>query len=433
MVRTMSTDWVNFDPHVGFTSSVITTPGRFVGRDEIIKSCINALNTDNGLIAVYGPRGVGKSSLLRQVQTMATGDYSLARSAGLDKYIPNHPRTYLTVFYTCDSLITDSRNLLKRMCNDKDGEDGLLRLVPDEGRVIEEFSRSKGVGGGIDLKVVNFKGTGTETAKYAKIIEGDDVQTFRNFLDAAVLHSVQKRMNRDALLILLDEFDVIQHKEHIGSLIKSLTSSTVKFGICGISDGVHGLVNDHASVERLLEGGTIRVDPMPREEIAGIILRAESLYKYDLRFDEEVREHIANLSQGYPYFAQLLGKQCVHQLNANRQNVVTENVFNEVATDIRDGKLLPTLEGAYKNAVGHSEDRQWLLHLFADQPGDLDGVIRLKDVRDQAKEFNTSHVDQNIGRLLDPKYGPALRKVGSKAEYQFVNPLLRLYVRMRSF
>lgn len=71
------------DPEIGFTSDVIRDPSRFVGRTGLIRNCITALNSRLGLIAVYGKRGVGKSSLLRQIQQMALGDYQLAKGAGV--------------------------------------------------------------------------------------------------------------------------------------------------------------------------------------------------------------------------------------------------------------------------------------------------------------------------------------------------------------
>ena len=59
------------NPEVGFTSDVIKDPNRFVGRSILIRDSIAALNSSLGLIAIYGRRGVGKSSLTRQVQALA--------------------------------------------------------------------------------------------------------------------------------------------------------------------------------------------------------------------------------------------------------------------------------------------------------------------------------------------------------------------------
>ena len=103
--------FVPVNPEDGFTSDVIRESSRFVGRSALIESCITALNSSQGLIAVYGKRGVGKSSLLRQIQKMATGDYSLAQRAGLYHLIPDRPRRYYTVYYTCDSIISDAQDL----------------------------------------------------------------------------------------------------------------------------------------------------------------------------------------------------------------------------------------------------------------------------------------------------------------------------------
>ena len=71
------------DPEVGFTSDVVRDPSRFVVRNELLSDCVRALNSPLGLIAIYGKRGVGKSSLLRQIQQMTLGDYGLANAAGM--------------------------------------------------------------------------------------------------------------------------------------------------------------------------------------------------------------------------------------------------------------------------------------------------------------------------------------------------------------
>ena len=98
---------MHIDPEVGFTADVIRDPSRFVGRMDLIRDCISALNASSGLISVFGKRGVGKSSLLRQIQQMALGEYGLAKRAGLAHLVPERPRTYLTVYYSRDSLIKD--------------------------------------------------------------------------------------------------------------------------------------------------------------------------------------------------------------------------------------------------------------------------------------------------------------------------------------
>ena len=85
-------------------------------------------------------------------------------------------------------------------------------------------------------------------------------------------------MKRDALLVILDEFDVIENKDGMGSLIKSLTTPEVKFAICGIGRDLSDLIHDHASVERLLEQGVLPVKPMPLEEYEQTISRPSDIF-----------------------------------------------------------------------------------------------------------------------------------------------------------
>lgn len=426
------------DPEIGFTADVIRDPSRFVGRTELIRDCISAINSSTGLISVFGKRGVGKSSLLRQLQQMALGEYALAKRAGVAHLIPAKPRTYLTVYYSCDSLISNGKDLLSRLCNDQSMEDSLLRLVPNDGKEIVEFTRSKEVSAGADLKVINWGAKGVESSKYAKVVPNDIVQTFRNFVDSIVVHQVKKRMKRDALLIILDEFDVIGNKDGIGSLIKSLTTPEVKFAICGIGRDLSDLIHDHASVERLLEQGVLPVKPMPLEESEEIISRAAELFKGAIRFEPGISKPIAELGQGYPYFVQLIGKQCVNEVNALNIDLVDHVVMEKVLEDLKTGKAFPTLESAYQRAIGNSEARQLLLHLLAEQPTDQSlysdeiGRIVLKASRQVAEEMNVQFIDQLMPRLVEKKYGPVLERVPERqGTYEFVNPVLRQYIRLR--
>ena len=426
------------DPEIGFTADVIRDPSRFVGRTDLIRDCISAVNTSTGLISVFGKRGVGKSSLLRQIQQMALGDYTLAKHAHLAHLIPSRVRTYLTVFYTCDSLIGNGHDLLSRLCNDQNEEDGLLRLVPNDGKEIVEFNRSKEVSVGADLKVVNWGTKGIETSKYAKVIPGDIVQTFRNFVNSVVVHQVQKRMKRDGLLIILDEFDVIQNKDGIGSLIKSLTTPEVKFAVCGIGRDLSDLIHDHASVERLIEQGVLPVKPMSITESEAIVTRASELFKGSIRFEPGIANGIADLGQGYPYFVQLIGKQCCSEVNSRGTNMIGREILAKVLEDLKGGKAFPTLESAYQRAIGNSKDRQLLLHLLAEQQteepqfSDEIGRIILKASRQVAEELDIQFVDQLIPRLVEKKYGPVLERVPERqGTYEFVNPVLRQYIRLR--
>ena len=301
-----------------------------------------------------------------------------------------------------------------------------------------EFSRTSEGSFGTDLKVVSWGAKGTDSTKYSYRVPNNITQTFRNFINSVVNHNNTLWSKRDALLILLDEFDVIRDKTGLGSLIKSLTSPTIKFAVCGIGSDLSSLVTDHASVGRLIQQGSLHVEPMEQSEVTEIFATARTLFKNQVEFAPAIVEEIANLCEGYPYFAQLIGKACVEQGNRAGTNVIDTKILESVLGEIRTGKVFPTLERDYNRAVGHSADRAWLLALLAEQSEnetlfDISGNnVRLKDVRGIAKGLDVSHIDQNLPRLVEAQYGPVLVKDPARQGiYEFVDPVFRAYVKLR--
>lgn len=423
------------DPEVGFTSDVITDPQRFVGRSDLIENAIRAVNSRTSLIAVFGKRGVGKSSLLRQIQLMASGDYEIATKAGIHHLIPPRRRSFYTVFYTCDSQIASVDELFMRLCTDTDPTDGLLRLVPDKGKELSEFTRSVSAEAAVDLKVAKWGSKGQDAEKYSANLRADTVQTFRNFCSSIIEHNNKFWRKRDGVLIFLDEFDVIRDKRGFGSLVKSLSSPTLKFAISGIADDLAILIDDHASVDRLIEQGYAHVRPMNFEETAMIFETACELYSRKLSFSDDAVSIIYRISMGYPYFAQLIGKRCVEHGNMSGQNHIDRDVLSGVLAEIAAGRAFPVLEQKYQRAVGDSEGRALLLTLLAEEEveiNEIDGGISLKKIRTTAQELNVEFIDQLVPRLIDRNYGPALvRKQDQRGTYEFLDPVFRAYVRLR--
>ena len=116
-------------------------------------------------------------------------------------------------------------------------------------------------------------------------------------------------------------------------------------------------------------------------------------------------------------------------------------MFERVIGDIKTGRSFPTLERAYQRAVGNSEGRQILLHLLAEQPEDQTifdedvGRVVLNRVRKDAEDLDVQHIQISYYlELVDVNFGPVLTKLPEKPGiYEFVNPVFRLYVRLRQF
>lgn len=427
---------MTFNPEQGFTSDVITDPKRFVGRTSLLRQCVTLINQEHSLIAIYGMRGIGKSSLARQLQKIAEGDYTLLRSAGLEHLLPEQTRSYETVYYTCDSTIKDCAQLLTRLINDADPENGLARLVPDRGRAVVEIQKTSEFQGGLgSISPLALSGKTGEVEKWASP-PSDVVQTFRNMVMLAAAEI--KKGGKAGIFIVLDEFDVVHDKSAIGSLLKTLSGESVKFCVCGIAETLSELVADHASVQRLLgEDGAVKVAPMNIAESMTILNTAEKLYGGSLTIERSVKERVARASSGFPYMVQLLGRALVKIANERGATVLSGDMFAELQRRIASGEAIPTLEQRYKVAVHTSDQRKILLSLLADFALDKDvsgtdlRAVTLVEVRKDAKDLDVDNIDQVVPRLLDARYGPVLKKI-SNGTYVFVDPVFCLYVRLRN-
>lgn len=178
---------------------------------------------------------------------------------------------------------------------------------------------------------------------------------------------------------------------------------------------------------------------MPDDESIEIIRTANRRFKGAITFEDDVAKRITALSEGYPYLVQMFGKACVN--NANEYGVikVDNEVLDRVLESIKDGSAFPTLESAYKRAIGDSEGRQMLLHLLAEQEeeqmkfSDDMGTVLLKKIRAGAQELGVDYIDQLIPRLVDKKFGPTLLRMEDRpGVYEFHNPIFRIYVKLRT-
>lgn len=87
----------------------IDVPNRFAGRHQSVIDCYYALATQGANIAIVGNRGIGKSSLARQVIRMATGDNTLVEKS-LDR--PEH-HDFLAMYFACGDAVRTSDDLLR--------------------------------------------------------------------------------------------------------------------------------------------------------------------------------------------------------------------------------------------------------------------------------------------------------------------------------
>jgi AAA+ ATPase superfamily predicted ATPase len=107
----------------------ITDPEFFVGRHEEIKNSVLALSEKGSFIAIHGLRGVGKSSIAKQLKLIAEGEKTLARTLNFERFIPRKGFQYLTLYTACDTFTKNTTDVLKRIIFGDNESGGLLSFT----------------------------------------------------------------------------------------------------------------------------------------------------------------------------------------------------------------------------------------------------------------------------------------------------------------
>lgn len=264
----------------------------FIGRIDELDKIQDEIEEPGAHIAVYGERGVGKTSLLK----VSSKKF---KEKGLDKIIE----------FTCTS--SDSFNSIFGSFLEKTNQLNIEEIVETtESRNLDTSINITFAKGGVRSK--------TETKK-----EGKKIIEYSITIDELA----QKYCNKNYIFII-DEFDRVKCKDS-----KILLSETIKIIsdydlpitliITGVSSTLTELLGDHESISRNLI--PIHVPLMTRKEIKRIIMKG--CQRLDINFSKKLISLIINLSNGLPYFAHLLSNNLCRK-------VIRENLENNINTGL---------------------------------------------------------------------------------------------------
>lgn len=393
---------------------------RFAGRDEELMALSTALQSHGAQIVLYGQRGVGKSSLARQLAKLATNDKELISRL---KQPPYEPLDFVPVYLACDDSIKNIEMLMLRLLSD---EEALAPWVPF--KVVEKKSSGE-IGSKFSVKVIELGGKKTDAiTERAQEVEADIVSVFTSACRAVVKTGVAK----NGLLIIVDEFDRIKNREGLASLLKTLGPEGVTFALVGVATTVQDLVTAHESVARQLADGSVHVKPMRDEELAEVFDRAENLLDKKQTFDPGARNWIIKIARGHPFYVHLVGKHALLRAIGAGKSVITEEIAKEALSEIALKGSAPVQETTYKTAIGHSYTREVILKRFAERPEDEIHTTEL--YADIGKELGieSGTVSVYVGHLASEKYGAVLGKTRERY-YQFSDSVFKAYAAARPF
>jgi len=379
-------------------SRPVRSPDRFSGRISKVSDVVNTLfqlkekNPEHSIIT--GDRGIGKSSLLLQTKLLAEGDNTLIKkfdldSGGVESF------NFLCAWHDADS--------------DQSAEDvasGLLSEIDSFSSLLAKIDIEIDIMGFLSLKK---KDPDSKTANTIVREFCNRISKVATKLDA---------INKDGLLLIIDEIDRLDETSGIATFIKLCTEKLSRDGIdnvvffcSGISGAIQKMKDEHPSISRTFK--EISIERLTVEESGEILSNGFNQLK--LPFDSEVLTAAHKMSGGFPEIIHLVGSEIIkinnfdrislRELDIAKKEVVT-NKKNDLESSLRDAgsgkyqlilKAMATYNGAYVPLTYVSEQ------------------LGLKQ-----NEYST-----NISNLTK-------REVILKADrgiYSFTDPLLKEYIR----
>lgn len=400
-------------------SKHIINTNRFAGRKEYIKKSFLSLLSEGSNIAIVGDRGIGKSSLARQIINISKGDNTLIDK--LEIYV-DCELDFLTIYFACDEFVSSIEDLLIRLLTTEDCLLKWLYKIPKTEKEVEKLNA------GLNLNVIKGAAESTSESSLDLIIkEHKTVVIFQNVISFIV----ESNKFKDGILIIIDEFDKIKNVSGFASLLKSLATNVPKLKFClvGIASDIQSLLKEHGSIDRLFAGGVINLPSMTEDELTEVIGHAESSINNFIEFSDEALRKIIQLSNGHPYITHLIGKQAFRTSYFNEIYEIDSLSIDEALKEIAENEADQFLEVMYKKAVASSYQREAVLKSLADSVRP-DGEIHTSEAYGIAGNRNVVNPSKYVGQLVSNDFGAEIIKVRERY-YRFRDSLFQTYVKLR--
>ncbi len=367
----------------------VTDQDLFAKRGDRMDDLIDASAQIGQHVAVYGERGVGKTSF---VTVMA----DIYRNIILSGRV------------TCAS-----------------GED-FSTIMRHAFRSILFVSEQPQTG--FKTRTVEEKAPATALLEEAEVTP-DDVRR-------ALTHLSQK----GSVILLIDEFDRVtdpQTRRKFADTIKSLSDWAVNATIVlvGVADTVGELIAEHESISRALV--QIHMPRMAHSELGEIIDRA--LAALGMTIDPDRRETIITLSRGLPTYTHRLGLYAAASAIEHRRYDIQ---LTDVGRGIRETieKMHAHISTLYQKATWSTRQTNYerVLLACALAPVDEFGYFAPADVRTplsnlMGRSYDIPNYIANLNQLATDQRGSVLQKTGEARSfrYRFRDPMLEPYVILR--
>lgn len=366
----------------------ITDPSRFSGRKVQIEGGTQLLLAGDHIF-IYGPRGIGKSSIARQLQLIAAGNVELLDA--LESDLKDENLDYATCFLTRDESINNLNQLLYRLLIDQ-------KCLAQFSYLFDEFGPigTYPLGADLDPKLVS------------------------DFWRRADLVATK---HKTGLAIFVDEFELMKSHDGFSSFLKAQHEGVI-FVVTGIAGTEKELVRDHKSIDRQLTTGKLPLEVMGEVDLRRVVQKAEESINRGIRFNENAVQRLVQVVHGQPYLLHLIGRTALITAFKHKSSEVTLDTLKEALSNIVTSKLDSTLEERYLKAIGQSPQRESILRILADScnPGAF-----TSSVYPIAEKLGITNPSNYVGALQKDDFGEEIRKLGDQY-YGFKDYLFQSYV-----
>ncbi len=329
----------------------IEIPELFCGRKEEIVQGITALRSPGASLCIYGGRGLGKTSVAKQLRLVAAGDTMLTDLIGRPELFDQELFCIPTLYFSCDDTIQNANDLFRKILSDRDSMNGICKY--NNGIILQRTKEKTTASAKLTYKILESSVSSEEEVENV-MAEQDPVSAFKSVTSEIVDTAGMREM-----VVVIDEFERVADKIGIASIIRS--TPHVKFIIVGVADDLRALVKDHESIKRQLAEGKIKITPMEAPVLADILIKAEKIS--GMTFEKEVIARIVALSNGYPHWVHLLGKwSCIDAIDNGSINVAPQNLQRALEKIV---KHEPDYESAYQEIAAPSKETELVLKLLS--------------------------------------------------------------------
>jgi len=378
----------------------IDLPEFFAGRIKHIERLKAEIDSPGRQAAVFGERGVGKTSLAKLAYFFLRRDEEHTHFVRCERAS------------TFDTIFTDVLSSA--------GFDVVLNGVEFEG------DRH----GAVALGPVSIGGARRLRKTYRRLSAG------RQISPRLLLEVFGERNG----LIIIDEYDrVTDPTTHtrMAELLKHFSDarSLTKIILVGVAETLTQLIGEHESLARSL--AQIELDRMSDDELGDIIVRAEQHTGCAVK--ASVKHRIVRLADGFPYFVHLIGRNAARWAgrellrDPHAKVVVADEEYSE---GLREALLNAeaSLSEQYQQAVVTTRRPTekytlvlWSMALVAERE------VQVQRIAESAaffatETFQASSFSYTLGELASERRGSILTKV-REGYYKFTDPLMRPYIR----